>query len=248
MHALNSGVAQLRDAIRHHEERYYIHNDPEISDEEFDRLLHELERLEAEHPGSRHPRFADAARRRPPGRRIRRRSSTSCRCSASTTPTTTRSCARSTSACAKAPALGDAPRRLRRRAEDRRPEHRADLRGRPAGARRDARRRSARRRRHRQRPHDSRDSARAARRAGRAASKIRGEVYLPRASFERMNREREDAGEPLFANPRNTAAGTMRNLDPALVAEARPGRVRVSGRLGRRSRRPTALADACRRC
>src|SRR6266446_2705936 len=41
---------ELRDAIRHHEERYYIHNDPEISDEEFDRLLHELERLEAEHP------------------------------------------------------------------------------------------------------------------------------------------------------------------------------------------------------
>ncbi len=36
--------------IRHHEERYYIHNAPEISDEEFDRLLHELERLEAEHP------------------------------------------------------------------------------------------------------------------------------------------------------------------------------------------------------
>ena len=47
---------------------------------------------------------------------------------------------------------------------------------------------------------------------------VRGEVYLPRASFERMNREREDAGEPLFANPRNAAAGTMRNLDPALVA------------------------------
>src|SRR5262245_2289772 len=40
----------LRDAIRHHEERYYIHNDPEVSDEEFDALLHELERLEAEHP------------------------------------------------------------------------------------------------------------------------------------------------------------------------------------------------------
>jgi DNA ligase (NAD+) len=44
-------------------------------------------------------------------------------------------------------------------------------------------------------------------------------VYLPRASFERMNREREDAGEPLFANPRNAAAGTMRNLDPALVSK-----------------------------
>src|SRR5262249_38165157 len=43
-------IRELRDAIRHHEERYYIHNEPEISDEEFDRLLHMLERLEAEHP------------------------------------------------------------------------------------------------------------------------------------------------------------------------------------------------------
>jgi DNA ligase (NAD+) len=43
-------IRELRDAIRRHEERYYILNDPEISDEEFDRLLHELERLEAEHP------------------------------------------------------------------------------------------------------------------------------------------------------------------------------------------------------
>ena len=46
---------------------------------------------------------------------------------------------------------------------------------------------------------------------------IRGEVYLPRRVFDRINREREEAGEPLFANPRNAAAGTMRNLDPALV-------------------------------
>src|SRR5439155_8981167 len=43
-------IAELRDLIRHHEERYYTHTDPEISDEEFDRLLHELERLEAENP------------------------------------------------------------------------------------------------------------------------------------------------------------------------------------------------------
>src|SRR5829696_6080170 len=43
-------IQQLRIEIRHHEEQYYIHNSPEISDEHFDRLLHELERLEAEHP------------------------------------------------------------------------------------------------------------------------------------------------------------------------------------------------------
>ena len=52
---------------------------------------------------------------------------------------------------------------------------------------------------------------------------VRGEVYLPRASFERINRELEDAGEPLFANARNTAAGTMRNLDPALVSKRELG-------------------------
>src|SRR5829696_10368996 len=43
-------IQQLRIEIRHHEEQYYIHNAPEISDEDFDRLLHELERLEAKHP------------------------------------------------------------------------------------------------------------------------------------------------------------------------------------------------------
>src|SRR5579862_4574184 len=43
-------LRKLRDKIRHHEERYYIHNDPEISDEEFDRLLHQLEKLEADFP------------------------------------------------------------------------------------------------------------------------------------------------------------------------------------------------------
>jgi DNA ligase (NAD+) len=52
---------------------------------------------------------------------------------------------------------------------------------------------------------------------------VRGEVYLPRAAFERINREMEDAGEPPYANPRNTAAGTMRNLDPALVSKRRLG-------------------------
>ena len=48
---------------------------------------------------------------------------------------------------------------------------------------------------------------------------IRGEVYLPKKNFERINKEQAEAGEPLYANPRNTAAGTMRNLDPALVAK-----------------------------
>jgi DNA ligase (NAD+) len=46
----------------------------------------------------------------------------------------------------------------------------------------------------------------------------RGEVYLPRSRFEAINRDREEAGEEPFANPRNAAAGTMKNLDPRIVA------------------------------
>ena len=47
----------------------------------------------------------------------------------------------------------------------------------------------------------------------------RGEVYLPRASFERLNKIREENGEPLLANPRNAAAGSIRQLDPKVAAE-----------------------------
>jgi len=50
---------------------------------------------------------------------------------------------------------------------------------------------------------------------------VRGEIYLPRAAFAKLNEERAAAGEPTYANPRNTAAGSIRQLDPALAA-ARP--------------------------
>jgi DNA ligase (NAD+) len=47
---------------------------------------------------------------------------------------------------------------------------------------------------------------------------IRGEVYMPFSRFERMNEERVAAGEPVFANPRNAAAGALRQLDPRITA------------------------------
>jgi DNA ligase (NAD+) len=50
---------------------------------------------------------------------------------------------------------------------------------------------------------------------------VRGEVYIPFDAFERMNEQRVQAGEPVFANPRNAAAGALRQLDPAITA-ARP--------------------------
>ena len=51
-----------------------------------------------------------------------------------------------------------------------------------------------------------------------ALLEVRGEVYLPRAAFAKLNEERAAAGEPTYANPRNTAAGSIRQLDPALAA------------------------------
>ncbi len=51
-----------------------------------------------------------------------------------------------------------------------------------------------------------------------ALLEIRGEVYLPFSLFEKLNEERVQAGEPVFANPRNSAAGSLRQLDPAMTA------------------------------
>ena len=52
---------------------------------------------------------------------------------------------------------------------------------------------------------------------------VRGEAYLSRKVFEKVNREREEAGEPRFANPRNSAAGTLRQLDPSITSRRRLG-------------------------
>ena len=46
----------------------------------------------------------------------------------------------------------------------------------------------------------------------------RGEIYMPKSSFIQLNEEREEQGEAVFANPRNAAAGTLRNLNPQVTA------------------------------
>jgi DNA ligase (NAD+) len=100
-------ISELRRLIRYHEERYYVLNDPEIADAEFDALVLELEALEAENPDlvtSIPPRSASAGGRP----RASSPSNMRSRCSASTTRIRKRSCASSTLACdAASPGVGE---------------------------------------------------------------------------------------------------------------------------------------------
>ncbi len=221
-------LRQLRDLIRHHEERYYIHNDPEVSDEEFDRLLHELERLEADHPELVTP---DSPTQRVAGRPVEGFETVE-----HLVPMLSLDNAYNEDELKafdervrKGAGLGDA-------AVAYVAELKIDglsialtyvdgrlIRGATRGDSAQGDNVTANVRTIRPIPLALRTPADGS--AGPPAGRIeiRGEVFLPRASFARINREMEDAGEPLFANARNTAAGTMRSLDPALVSKRKMG-------------------------
>jgi DNA ligase (NAD+) len=209
-------IFELRQLIRHHEEQYYVHNAPEVSDEEFDKLLHELERLEADNPDLV---STDSPTQRVGGRLVEGFAEVQ----------------------HKVPmlSLDNAYNEEELRAFDERVRKGAGTGDAPiayvaelkidglsiALTYENGRLVRGATRGDGVRGEDVTHNVRTIRAIPLALKggpggriEVRGEVYFPRAAFEKVNKDREEADEPLFANPRNAAAGTMRNLEPSLVA------------------------------
>ncbi len=209
-------ILELRDLIRHHEDRYYVHQSPEISDAEFDELLRELQALERDYP--------DLVTVDSPTQRVGGRAAESFAPVTHAEPMLSLDNAYNE---AELKAFDD---RLRRALGDISGPTRyvTELKIDGLGIALQY--------------HDGRLVRAATRGDGvtgedvtanvrtitdvphllkggpKGTLEIRGEIYLPRKEFERTNEEREQAGEPRFANPRNAASGAIRQLDPGQVA------------------------------
>jgi DNA ligase (NAD+) len=218
--SIEKAINELRELVHRHDDLYYLHENPEISDREYDQLIEKLRQLEEKHPQFITP---DSPTQRVGGRPaegfpefVHRRPMLSLDNSYSIEE------------------LRAFDERCRKLAGGEAPDYVAELkidglslsihyeggllvRGVTRG---DG-----------SRGEDVTSNARTIRSvplklrggAGKVAPEIevRGEAYLSRNVFERINAEREEEGEPRFANPRNAASGAIRQLDPAMVAKRR---------------------------
>jgi DNA ligase (NAD+) len=210
-------IHELREEIQRHEELYYVQDSPEISDREYDALLERLNQLEAEHPELITP---DSPTQRVGGRPA-----------ASFPEVAHRHQMLSLDNSYNLDELRAFDERCRKLADGREFQYVAELkidglslslhyedqllvRGLTRGDGRTG--------------EDVTPNARTIRRIPlklRVASpknakeiEVRGEAFIPRKVFEQTNAEREEEGEAKFANPRNAASGTIRQLDPKMVA------------------------------
>jgi DNA ligase (NAD+) len=215
--SIGKQIEKLRDEIRRHEELYYVKDNPEISDAEYDQLLERLQKLEAEQPQLITP---DSPTQRVGGRPaegfpevVHRRPMLSLDNTYSIDE------------------LRAFDQRCQRLAEGRNLEYVAELkidgvsislqyenqllaRGVTRGDGRIGEEVTQNARTIRSVPLKLRID----RGTPGNELEVRGEVFIPRSVFERTNTEREEQGESRFANPRNAAAGTLRQLDSRIVA------------------------------
>jgi DNA ligase (NAD+) len=202
----------LRRKIVYHERKYYVDNDPQISDAEFDRLVAELRELEA--------RFPDLVTPESPTQRVGEKPAEGFPSVVHRTPMLSID---NGYAEEEIRAFED---RVRKLLPDRAISYTAELKIDGLGISilyRGGRFARAVTRGDGVRGDDVSGNVKTIRALPLAIEaggevEVRGEVYLPFASFREINREREEAGEALFANPRNAAAGSVRLLDPRTVA------------------------------
>ncbi len=205
-------IVRLRSEIAYHEKKYYVDNDPQISDAEFDALLHELAGLEA--------RFPDLVTPESPTQRVGERPVEGF------VPVVHDRPMLSIDNCYDEKGLRDFEDRVRRLLPDRKISYVAELKIDGLGISityRGGRYARAVTRGDGVRGDDVTANVKTIRSLPLSIAEardveVRGEVFLPTETFLAINREREEREEPLFANPRNAAAGSIRLLDAKEVA------------------------------
>src|SRR5713101_9187582 len=220
---LEKKIESLRDKIRHHEYRYYVLDDPEITDAEFDHLLSQLKRLEAEHPDLIAP---DSPSQRVGGKpregfvKVRHSSPML-----------------SLDNTYNEDDLRNWERRVHELSGRKDIEYVCELKldGMSLALRyEDCKLVRGITRGDGTTGEDVTSNVRTVRSIPLSISKeklkkagvpldfeVRGEMLMPIAAFKKMNEEREQKGLSLFANPRNATAGTVRQLEPSITAQRR---------------------------
>lgn len=208
-------IQKLREEIVTHEKKYYIDNNPQISDAEFDRLVRELQDLERQYP--------DLITPESPTQRVGEKP-------VEGFPTVThRLPMLSLDNCFSVEELRDFEERIQKLLPGERIEYVAELKidGLSISVLyRDGKFAQAVTRGDGLRGDDVSSNVKTIRSLPlaiieRRDIEVRGEVYLPFESFRKLNREQEEQGRPAFANPRNAAAGSIRLLDPKEVGRRR---------------------------
>jgi DNA ligase (NAD+) len=207
-------IRELREQIEHHNYRYYVLDDPEISDARYDRLLKELQGLEQDHP--------ELVTIESPTQRVGAQPVREFGAIVHAVPMLSLDNAFSEQE------VLDFDRRVRERLDVEHVAYSAEpkIDGLAISLRYEAGRLvQAATRGDGTKGEDVTANVRAIRSAplqlrGRAPAvlEVRGEVFMTRRSFERLNRRSEAQGDKTFANPRNAAAGSLRQLDPAVTA------------------------------
>ncbi|KKO18093.1 MAG: DNA ligase [Candidatus Brocadia fulgida] len=225
MIAINENIERLRDTIRRHDKKYYVENNPEITDYEYDQLIKELQQLEKAHP---HLITPDSPTQRVGGEPLTQFSAINHRIPMLSIDNTYSDAE-----------LKEFDQRIKRMTGidvHRDVEYVVELKidgvaitlwyekglfvwGATRGDGFTGDDVTANLRTIRQIPLKLESVDRSQKIP--SVVEIRGEIYLPNREFQRLNEAREESGEPQFANPRNAAAGTLKLLDPRITAKRR---------------------------